>query len=144
MILADVNILVYSFDSMSAHHDRYLSWLNRAVSGADSFALVDTVLSGFLRVISNPAIYASPAPVSEALAFVDQLIEAPASVWLPGSSAAWRKLAELASDDSAIRGKLIPDAYLASLAIANGATLATADRGFSRYPGLNWFDPARP
>jgi predicted nucleic acid-binding protein len=30
----------------------------------------------------------------------------------------------------------------AALCIAHGARLATADRGFARFRGLTWFDPA--
>jgi predicted nucleic acid-binding protein len=36
----------------------------------------------------------------------------------------------------------VPDAYLAALAISHGCRLATADRGFARFPGLDHFDPA--
>jgi len=36
---------------------------------------------------------------------------------------------------------LVPDAYLAALAIENGATFVTRDRGFARFPGLRTLDP---
>ena len=39
------------------------------------------------------------------------------------------------------RGQLIPDAHLAALAIEHGATLATHDRGFARFTGLEVFYP---
>lgn len=35
----------------------------------------------------------------------------------------------------------IRDAHLAALAIEWGLQLQTADRDFSRYPGLRWRDP---
>jgi predicted nucleic acid-binding protein len=38
-------------------------------------------------------------------------------------------------------GNGIPDAFLAAIAIENGATWITADRGFSRFPGLRWQHP---
>jgi predicted nucleic acid-binding protein len=38
-------------------------------------------------------------------------------------------------------GNLVTDAHLAALAIGHGARLATADRDFGRFPGLDWFDP---
>ena len=38
-------------------------------------------------------------------------------------------------------GRGIPDAALASLAIENGAILATLDGGFGRFPRLTWMDP---
>lgn len=49
----------------------------------------------------------------------------------------------LAAEDPGIRGDLLPDAQLAALCLANGARLATRDRGFAHFPSLRWFDPAR-
>ena len=37
-----------------------------------------------------------------------------------------------------LRGNLVPDAYLAALALEQGAELVTLDRGFGRYPRLRW------
>src|SRR5438477_407916 len=39
------------------------------------------------------------------------------------------------------RGNLVPDAYLAALAIESGSEWITADRGFARFPGLRWRHP---
>ncbi|MFI5265845.1 MAG: PIN domain-containing protein, partial [Chloroflexota bacterium] len=38
-------------------------------------------------------------------------------------------------------GNLVPDAYLAALAIESGSEWITTDRGFARYPGLRWRHP---
>lgn len=141
--LADVNVLVYAFDEEAHDHSRYLDWLSGVLGARRPFALVDTVLAGFVRVVTNPRIFEHPARTSEALSFVDGIIESTASVWLQSDRAAWNGLGALVEDDPTIRGTHIPDAYLAALAIANGARLATADRGFARYPGLDWFDPAK-
>jgi len=56
--------------------------------------------------------------------------------------ASWRRLGDLADHDRGITGNLVPDSYLAALALAHGCRVATADRGFARFPGLDWFDPA--
>ncbi|CAA9531980.1 MAG: hypothetical protein AVDCRST_MAG67-4365 [uncultured Solirubrobacteraceae bacterium] len=37
-----------------------------------------------------------------------------------------------------LRGNLVPDAYLAALALQQRAGLVTFDRGFGRYPRLSW------
>jgi predicted nucleic acid-binding protein len=37
---------------------------------------------------------------------------------------------------AATRGNLIPDAYLAAIAIESGAEWITTDRDFTRFPGL--------
>ena len=55
----------------------------------------------------------------------------------------WAAFDRLVSGDARIRGTMVPDAYLAGVAISHKARLATRDRGFSRFPGLNWFDPGR-
>lgn len=141
MIVADVNVLVYAFDTSSTNHERYRTWLTSALTQRGEFALVDTVLSGFVRVVTHPKIFSEPVATGDALEFVDAIIEAPASTWLPTGRATWNTMATLATADSAIRGNHIPDAYLASLALAHRARFATADRGFARYRGLDWFDP---
>ncbi len=43
--------------------------------------------------------------------------------------------------EDAVRGNLVPDAYLAALAIEIGAELISADRDFTRFPGLRWRHP---
>lgn len=144
MIIPDVNVLVYAYDNASDRHERCAQWLGTSLAAPDPVALVDPVLSGFLRVVTNPRIFSEPATTASAMEFVDALIDAPASVWLPANRAVWRTFSDLTRRDAAIRGQHIPDAYLAALAIANGARLATADRGFSRYDGLVWFDPSVP
>ena len=59
------------------------------------------------------------------------------------TAAVWRRLGQLIATDSQLRGKLIPDAHLAALALSHDARVATRDRGFGRYPNLAWFDPAQ-
>lgn len=39
------------------------------------------------------------------------------------------------------RRPLMMDAHMAVLALEHGATLATSDRDFARFPGLKFFNP---
>jgi hypothetical protein len=39
------------------------------------------------------------------------------------------------------RGNLVPDAYLAALAIESGSEWITTDRDFGRFPDLRWGHP---
>ena len=57
-------------------------------------------------------------------------------------SAVWLRFEARIAGDAQIRGNLLPDAFLAAIALSHGATVATDDRGFARFPGLRWFDPA--
>lgn len=142
VILADVNVLVYAFDEDTHLHETYRTWLIESLSGVQPFALVDTVLAGFVRIVTSSRIYDRPTHTSDALDFVDALIRSQASTWINSNESAWGKLGDFVDQDTGISGNRFPDAYLAALAVANGARLATADRGFSRYPALTWFDPA--
>jgi uncharacterized protein len=144
MILPDVNTLVYAYRAESAQHPEYAAWVNDIANGSDDLALVDEVLISFVRIVSNPRIYDEPAPTADALGFVDALRRAHRAHRLTETDATWRRLEHLVGADHAVRGNLVPDAWLASLAIAHGCRLATADRGMARFEGLNWFIPVTP
>jgi toxin-antitoxin system PIN domain toxin len=141
VILPDVNVLVYAYRREARNHVTYASWLTAIVGGCDELALTDHCLTGFLRIVTNPRILADPAPTSDALRFVDRLRTAPRGRPLATTSTAWEVLGTHISQDQGIRGNLVPDAYLAALAISHGCRLATTDRGFARFPGLDFFDP---
>lgn len=143
MVLPDVGVLVYAFRRESPRHERYSSWLAELVSGSEELALVEGTLIGFLRIVTNPRIYADPAPSPEALAFVDSVRRARRRSWLAVTEAVWTSFVTTATADKQVRGNLIPDAWLAALARSYGCRLATADRGFARFERLDWFDPAQ-
>jgi len=50
----------------------------------------------------------------------------------------------IATRDELVRGPLVLDAWLAALALSHGCRMATADRGFARFEGLDWFVPVEP
>ncbi|MGH9180470.1 MAG: TA system VapC family ribonuclease toxin [Acidimicrobiales bacterium] len=143
MILPDVNVLVHAYRRESPSHPRYAAWLSALVSGADEVALVHGTLTGFLRIVTNRRIYPDAAPTPEALAFVEVMRRSRRGRWLAAGEAVWTSFSALVAGDSQVRGNLVPDAWLAALALSHGCRLATADRGFARFEGLDWFDPAR-
>jgi toxin-antitoxin system PIN domain toxin len=98
------------------------------------------VLSAFLRLTINHRILAEPTPVDIGLDFRQQVRTAPASVIVRLSDRHWPIFADLCSRTPA-RGNLVPDAYLAAMAIETGATFATRDRGFARFTGGRLLDP---
>ncbi len=142
MILPDVNVLVYAFRREAQMHDRYSAWLGEVVAGGEELALLDHSLIGFVRIVTNRRIFPKPAPAELALDFVTRLRQAPRARWLPAGKPSWDSLDRLVLQDQGIVGNLVPDAHLAAVALAHRCRLATADRGFARFPALNWFDPA--
>lgn len=144
IVLPDVNVLVYAFRRESSLHESYAAWLADLLGGAGEIGVTEGTLTGFLRIVTNPRIYADPAPTTHALAFVDVVRRARRRTWVGVTDAVWTTFSRLVDSDHQVRGNLLPDAWLAALALAHGCRIATADRGFARFNGLDWFDPARP
>ena len=140
MILLDVNILVYSFREDAPEHARFRGWLESVVSAQSDFATADLILSGFLRVVTHPRVFNPPAPLETALEFANALRSQPNCISLSPADRHWEVFERLCRASGA-RGNLIPDAYIAALAIESGSELVTTDRDFSRFPGLAWRPP---
>ncbi|MEV6943412.1 type II toxin-antitoxin system VapC family toxin [Streptomyces sp. NPDC051172] len=140
MIFCDVNVLVYAFRKDVEQHAAYNPWLTERLQGDEPIGLSSVVLSGFVRIVTHPRIYRDPAPVESALDFVQALRDAPATVPLVEGPRHWDIFDRLCRKVGA-RANLVQDAYLAALAIEHGATLYSADRDFTRFPGLRWQHP---
>lgn len=140
MILLDVNVLVYAHRKDAARHDEYRAWLENALTGAQPYGLSDLVLSGFLRVVTHPRVFRDPTPVAEALAFVDAVRDRSNRVRVEPGPRHWDIFRELCRHAEA-RGNLVPDAYLAAMAIESGAEWITTDGDFRRFAGLRTRHP---
>ena len=140
MLIPDINVLVYARREDSVDHARYLDWLERALSGVEPVGLVTPVMAGFLRVVTNPRVFAQPTSIEDALVFVEAVLDTPASV-VPSPSARQSGIFFEVCRKVGAKGNVVPDAWLAATAIDLDATLVTADRGFARFAGLRWRHP---
>ncbi len=100
----------------------------------------ELVLSGFVRVVTHPKVFDPPAPIDSALAFANAVRGQPMAISVGPTDRHWQIFERLCRASGA-KGNLVPDAYLAALAINSGGTLVTADRDFSRFAGLRWRHP---
>jgi toxin-antitoxin system PIN domain toxin len=141
MILLDVHVMVEAAHRDAARHEESASWLAEALAGPRPVALADAALVGCLRVLTHRKVFADPAPPRAALDFVNALRVTPGAVLLAPTRATWEVLDGLVDADEGLRGNLVPDAWLAALAVSHGAALATRDRGFARFPGLTVLRP---
>ena len=140
MLLLDVNILVYAFREAAPEHPRYREWLHELVNGDEAFGLSDLVLSGFVRIVTHPRIFCPPDPIGEALAFTEALRGQPNCVVIAPGARHWQIFTRLCRTAGA-RGNLVPDAYLAALAVESGSEWITTDGDYGRFPGLRWRRP---
>jgi len=143
LILPDVNVLVYAHREDAVGHDEYRDWLASAISGESAYGMSDLVLSGFLRIVTHPRIFAVPSPLEDAQAFCEQVREQPNRVSISPGAGHWPIYTRLLRDAGA-RGNLVPDAFLAAMAMEHGCKWITADRDFARFDGLRCSHPLRP
>ena len=142
MILLDVNVLVYAHRTEVPQHEAYQRWLQEQVASEESFGICDLVLSAFMRIVTHPRIFRTPTPLQEAIRAVTALRGQPNCVPISPGPGHWEIFADLCRKAEA-RGNLVPDAYLAALAIESGCEWITTDRDYSRFPGLRWRHPLR-
>ena len=140
MKLIDVNVLVYAHRRDAPRHLSYLAWLHRLLNGSEPFGTADLVLSGFLRVVTHPRIFDPPTEPELALRFVQTIRESAGHVVIAPGPGHWPIFTRLV-EESGSRGNLIPDAFLAAIAIEAGCTWITTDRDYTRFNGLDWCHP---
>jgi hypothetical protein len=138
--LADVNVLVHAFRQDSPGHQPCRRWLDGVVRAREAFAYSDLVLSGVVRVTTHPRVFNPPTPLPEALAFAASIRAQPHAVPVVPGARHWEIFTGLCRQAQA-RGNLVPDAYLAALAVESGSEWVTTDRDFDRFPGLRVHHP---
>lgn len=140
MRLVDVNVLVYAHRLDTPRHEDYAAWLGALLAGQAPYGISGLVLSGFLRVVTNPKVFKQPTPMETALDFTAVIRAQPNCVPVEPGRRHWDIFAGLCRS-AGVKGNLVPDAYFAALAIESGSEWITTDRDFSRFPGLRWQHP---
>ena len=140
MQLIDVNVLVYAFRQDAPDHKMYAEWLRALVNGREAFGVSDLVLSGFLRIVTHSRVFTPPTPVAPALAFAHAIRAVPQAMAVSPGPRHWDIFTQVCRESGA-KGNLVPDAWLAALAIESGSELVTTDRDFARFSGLRWRHP---
>lgn len=140
MRLIDVNVLVYVHREDAPEHASHLRWWQECSRADQAFGVADLVLAGFLRVVTHPGIFRPPSPLEAALRFVGEVKACRNYIEVAPGPRHWEIFLRLCRVANA-RGNLVPDAYLAALAIESGSEWITTDRGYSRFPGLRWRHP---
>ncbi|OGA96544.1 MAG: DNA-binding protein [Betaproteobacteria bacterium RIFCSPLOWO2_12_FULL_66_14] len=140
MVLPDVNVLVYAHREDTAHHGACREWLVAVVNSDAAYAISDLVLSGFVRVVTHPKVFKRPSTFGDALAFAEQVRDQPNCVRVEPGRRHWDIFKRLCHE-TGVKGNLVPDAYLAAMAIESGCEWISTDRDFSRFKGLRWREP---
>jgi toxin-antitoxin system PIN domain toxin len=140
MIVLDVNLLIYAYDTTCPDHSAARAWIEEIFSGIEPIGIPWQTLSAFLRVLTYPGTLGERFTMKHALSIVDGWLELPQIRALSPGERHWDLFRELLLKAD-VRGKLTSDAALAALAIEYGGVLYSADRDFARFPGLRWVNP---
>lgn len=132
----DVNVLVAASRSDHPHHKTALAWLAGAITDAESGAALTQmpmVLASLLRLVSSPKIFKTPAPMAEAVAFVDAVLAAP-GVQLGTLGPEWPLFRQQCLDGK-LAANAVPDAWLAAAVQHSGEHLMSFDKDFKKLLG---------
>ncbi len=141
MIAVDTNILVYAHREDSPFHEAAFRRLKELAEGAASWGIPWPCVHEFLAVVTNLRIYAPPTPVLRAIDQVEAWFESPTLVMLSEGPTHWRALRDLLAGGH-ITGGQVHDARIAALCRQHGIReLWSADRDFTRFPGINVTNP---
>lgn len=140
MIVLDANLVIYAYNSGSVHHAKARAWLEAVFSDGELVGLPWQAVSAFLRVMTNPRVPAERFTPEQATRIVDLWLAHPSVRELTPGDSYWPLLRRMVVEGQA-PGALVSDAEIAALTIEYGGVLHSADRDFTRFPGLRWVNP---
>jgi len=141
--LLDANVLIGAFRPDDPDHATLKDWLEEALNQGLLVTFPPLVEVAFFRIVTHPGIFATQSSLDEAVDFLraiqasGQFREIP---WTSRMRARWLGWCH----DLALRGNDVNDAFLAATAAEARCRLISRDGGFSRFPGLDWWNPAAP
>ena len=140
MILIDANLLLYAYDSESPHHEPSRIWFETLLSSGQPVRFALATLLAFVRIASDRRIYNYPLSPAEACSLIEGWLSLPNVRLLQPGPRTWRLLARMCEEGQA-KGAMVMDAHLAALAMEHGASIATTDRDFMRFPDVRIVNP---
>ena len=144
MFVVDVDLLVYAVHKRLPQHDAAAGWLEPALGGhSQTVALPWRSVLGFVRLVSNPRLFADAITVSAAWAQAERWLDARAA-WVPAPGPRHRHLLAQLIEATRPASRGIAGLHLAALAMENGLTVVSADVGFDQMPGVRRVNPLRP
>ena len=141
MILLDANLLIY-MGVEGPNHELATRWFKRQMEEGHRIGIPWTSITAFLRITTNPRVYAQPASIDAAWMLVEGWLQLP-MVWIPNPQERHAKILKHLLLSANAHGNLIQDAHLAALAMEHGLELCTTDGDFAQFEGLRWRHPLK-
>jgi uncharacterized protein len=136
MIAVDSNILVYSVREDSPWHHLSLACVRSLAEGESAWAIAWPCIHEFLAVVTHPRIYRPATSMRDAVEQVAYWMESPTLRLLGEDAGYWEHFKSILTRAKAA-GPFVHDARVAAICRNAGvAEIWTADRDYSRFPGI--------
>lgn len=137
----DANILLYATDRASPFHEAAGAFLRDRPRDPDILCLTWPVVMAYVRLATHPRVFDVPVSPAAAADNIAALTRMPRCRMVAEPDNFLRAYRDVAVEFS-VRGNLVPDAHLATLARVHGVrTIYTHDRDFRKFGFLNVIDP---
>lgn len=141
MIAVDTNILVYAHRRDSPWHAKAAGALAQLAESRARWALPWPCAHEFFGIVTHRRIYAPPSTVDAAVAQIEAWLGSPSIELIAEDVGYWPVLRDVLRAGR-IDGARVHDARIAAVCTLHGVReLWTADRDFSRFPGLQTRNP---
>ena len=140
MIVPDVNLLVYAYNSDATHHAGARSWWERLLSSNEPVGLPWATALGFIRLMTHRSVLVTPMRAEAAVAHVRSWFAQP-NVRVVDPGPEHLDILDHLFGALGTAANLTTDAHLAALAIEYQCELCSNDADFARFPGLRWRNP---
>lgn len=140
MIIPDINLLVYAYNSDAPRHQQARQWWEQLLNADGRVGLPWVTCMGFVRLMTHRAVLISPMAPSDAIRHVRSW-HARANTTVVDPGPRHLDLLEQLLRQSGSGGNLTTNAHLAALAIENQCELHSGDVDFARFNGLRWHNP---
>lgn len=141
MIAVDSNLLVYAHRRDSPWHEAAVEAIRGLAEKPAAWAIPWPCIHEFLAIVTHPRIYRPPSTTEQAIEQAGAWLESPSLQLLVETSGYWPVLSPLLSAGR-VTGPMVHDGRVAALCLHHGVReLWSADRDFSRFPGLRVRNP---
>lgn len=138
----DTNLLLYAANTDTPENAPAVEFLSRAAASSEAWYLTEGICYEFLRAATHPAVFPQPLSASEAMSFIDSLLEHESFRLLSASSRHWDTLRSIVAELHHPSGNLFFDIRTAALMREHGVRkIYTSDRDFLQFSGLEAIDP---
>ena len=140
MIIPDVNLLVYAYDSTSTRHETAREWWQQTLVGIESVGIPAVVILAFIRLMTHTSLSGNPMAVSRARAIVSSWVAVDGVRVLAPTWETLSLMMELL-EETGVGGSHSTDALIAAHALEQRGSVWSNDIDFKRFPGIKVRNP---